>query len=174
MLRQLVAVLTTGCRFTGSIVASSRLILVVAIIASSRSALAQQTDTVSQAQSLNAQKSAMSDVLTQQVCPSNLAEYSLIDVKQACWWSLPTIVNPPDVIECENAKQDTNEVISAYNLFVMRCRYHVPSTGAYSPSTQAQLRTVADRWQGMSMPAFPPGSPFDKFFHDYLERNRRR
>lgn len=156
--------------------AISRLILIAVIIASSGPSFAQSMDKVAQAQSFDAQKSAMSDVLTQQVCPSNLVEYKLIDVKQACWWSLPATATPTDLIKCENAKQEANEVISAYNLFVMRCRYHVPPSGAYSPPAQAPLGVFADRWNAGSVPVAPvskPKPPPKSEDNGFLEFQRR-
>jgi serine protease Do len=37
----------------------------------------------------------------------------------------------------------------------------------------ASSQKVAANRAGPDMPNFPPGSPFEKFFHDFMERNRR-
>jgi serine protease Do len=38
-------------------------------------------------------------------------------------------------------------------------------------STTQTLKTVSGDQGGPEMPQFPPGSPFEEFFHDFLERN---
>jgi serine protease Do len=49
-----------------------------------------------------------------------------------------------------------------------------PGVVNISSSTNVQAHGGGDRGQnGPEMPQFPPGSPFEQFFHDFMERNHR-